>query len=328
MASVDVQDLAARIRAGSVPALARGLSWIESEGERGQALSEELYPYTGRGHVVGVTGTPGSGKSTLVRAVVRLARARGITVGVIAVDPSSPFSEGAILGDRIRMNDLSTDPGVFIRSMATRGALGGLCRAAGEAVDLMRAFGKDLVMLETVGVGQDEVEIMRIAHTTIVVNVPGLGDEIQALKAGVIEIADIHVVNKADREGADRAIAELRMALTVGIDSPDGWRPPILPCVATREEGAFALLQAVEQHYSHLKASDEMQSRELRIAEWRVLKLAQALVARTLRSPLTNQHGDVAAEIERVAQRVLSPYRCARTVLARLSAAEEASTHV
>src|SRR6266705_3316286 len=197
-----VQTLASQILEGSTNALARGLTWAESGGKRAEALSARLYPHTGRAQIVGVTGAPGSGKSTLVRGLALVARARGRTGGVIAVDPSSPFSGGAILGDRIRMNDLALDAGIFIRSMATRGALGGLCRAAADAVDLMDAAGWDLVLVETVGVGQDEVDVMRLAHSILVVSVPGLGDDVQALKAGVLEIADVHVVNKADREGA------------------------------------------------------------------------------------------------------------------------------
>ena len=328
MSLIEVENLASGIRTGSVPALARGLTWIESGGERAEALSEELYPYTGPGQIVGVTGAPGTGKSTLVCALTRLARERGITVGIVAVDPSSPFSGGSILGDRIRMNDLSTDPGVFIRSMATRGALGGLCRAAGDAVDLLRAAGRDLVILETVGVGQDEVDVMRLAHTTIVVHVPGLGDEIQALKAGIIEIADIHVVNKADREGAARNIAELRATVTMVTDSPDQRNLPILACVATREEGVSILLDEVVKHFSYLKTSGEIHIRERRIAESRVLKLVQTLVVQTVKEPLGDRNGAVGAVIERVARRDLSPYRCARALLMRASDAERASSHV
>src|SRR4030095_6614632 len=193
--SADVDTLAQRIIEGSTRALARGLTWVESGGARAEALAARLYPHTGRAQIVGVTGAPGSGKSTRARTLALVARARGRTVGVLAVDPSSPFTGGAILGDRIRMSDLALDPGVFIRSMATRGALGGLSRAAADGVDLMDAAGLGLILVETVGVGQDEVDVMRLAHTVVVVSVPGLGDDVQALKAGVLEIADLHVVN-------------------------------------------------------------------------------------------------------------------------------------
>src|SRR5216117_4553796 len=248
MMSDDVETLASQIVGGSTRALARGLTWVESGGKRAEALSAQLYPHTGRAQIVGVTGAPGSGKSTLVRALARVARARGRTVGILAVDPSSPFSGGAILGDRIRMNDLTLDPGVFIRSMATRGVLGGLCRAAADGIDVLDAAGRGLILVETVGVGQDEVDVMRVAHTVVVVSVPGLGDDVQALKAGILEIADLHVVNKTDREGADRTIAELRAMLTLMPLAEETWMPPVLGVSAAREEGIEAMADALEGH--------------------------------------------------------------------------------
>ena len=311
----EVETLAAGIVEGSPRALARGLSWAEQGGARAEALAARLYAQTGRAHVVGLTGAPGSGKSTLARALARVARARGRTVGVIAVDPSSPFSGGAILGDRIRMNDLALDPGVFIRSMATRGALGGLCRAAADAVDLMDAAGFNLVLVETVGVGQDEVDIMRLAHTVVVVSVPGLGDDIQALKAGVLEIADVHVVNKADREGADRTLAELRSMLTLVPAAADAWMPPVLGAAAAREEGIEAVADALDGHLAHLKTSGELERRRRTMVTARVLRIAQDLVAETLLGP-----GAVdadRAELERVLRRELTPHACARALLGR-----------
>ena len=311
----EVETLAAGIVEGSPRALARGLSWAEQGGARAEALATRLYAQTGRAHVVGLTGAPGGGKSTLARALARVARARGRTVGVIAVDPSSPFSGGAILGDRIRMNDLALDPGVFIRSMATRGALGGLCRAAADAVDLMDAAGYGLVLVETVGVGQDEVDIMRLAHTVVVVSVPGLGDDIQALKAGVLEIADVHVVNKADREGADRTLAELRAMLTLVPAAADAWMPPVLGASAAREEGIEAVADALDGHLSHLKTSGELERRRRTMVTARVLRIAQDLVAETLLGP-----GAVdadRAELERVLRRELTPHACARALLGR-----------
>jgi LAO/AO transport system kinase len=328
MGPADIGDLASRIRAGSIRALSRGLTWIEAGGDRAEALSEELYPYSGRAHVVGVTGAPGAGKSTLVRALARAARTQRLTVGVLAIDPSSPFSGGSMLGDRIRMNDLSADPGVFIRSMATRGALGGLCRAAAEAVDLMSAAGRDLVLVETVGVGQDEVDVMRLVHTTVVVSVPGLGDEIQALKAGIMEIADIHAVNKADREGANRIIGELRAMLTMTMPQFGDWMPPIVTCVATNEKGSAQLLEQICAHWTHLGNTGGRQVREQRIAEARVLKIAHGLVAATLARPIGTDADALRTDVARVAQRSLSPYRCARALLGRASDAEKASSHV
>ena len=330
MVSTNIKEIADGIRAGSVRSLARGLTWIEAGGERAAALSEDLYRHVGHAHVVGITGAPGAGKSTLVRALALAARAENLTVAVIAVDPSSPFTGGSILGDRIRMNDLSADPGIFIRSMATRGALGGLCRAAGEAVDLLNASGRDLILLETVGVGQDEVDVMGLAHTTVVVSVPGLGDEIQTLKAGIMEIADVHVVNKADREGANRTIGELRNMLMMSLaqTTEAAWEPPIIPCVATQEQGAHSLLEAVRKHWTFLNTTGARASRERRIAESRVLKIAQGLVAETLSRPDTKDAQALRSDLERVVQRELSPYRCARAVLVRASEAERVSSHV
>jgi LAO/AO transport system kinase len=308
-----VATLGAQVLQGSPRALARGLTWIEAGGARAEALGAQLYPHTGRAHIIGITGSPGSGKSTLARALARASRARGLTVGIIAVDPSSPFTGGAILGDRIRMTDLSLDPGVFIRSMATRGALGGLSRAAADAVDLMDAAGWNLVVVETVGVGQDEVDIMRTAHSVVVVSVPGLGDDIQTLKAGILEIADVHVVNKADRDGADRTRAELRVMLTLLPPAAGTWVPPILSCVATREEGIDPVLDALVGHMAMLKTSGELERRRMRIAEARVLKLVQELAADAVAKP----GGDGTVRLlDQVARRELTPHACARALLA------------
>ena len=321
----DVESLASQIVEGSTRALARGLTWVESGGARAEALCARLYPSTGRAQVVGLTGAPGSGKSTLARALALVARARGRTMGILAVDPSSPFTGGAILGDRIRMNDLALDPGVFIRSMATRGALGGLSRAAADAVDLMDAAGLGLVLVETVGVGQDEVDVMRLAHTIIVVSAPGLGDDVQALKAGVLEIADVHVVNKADREGADRTVAELRAMLTLLPSAEGAWIPPVLPASAARDEGIEAIADALDSHMAYQKTSGELERRRQKIVTARVLRIAQDLVAEAVLAGALGPEGAARASLlERVVRREMAPHACARALLAQ--AASRAST--
>ena len=321
----DVESLASQIVEGSTRALARGLTWVESGGARAEALCARLYPSTGRAQVVGLTGAPGSGKSTLARALALVARARGRTMGILAVDPSSPFTGGAILGDRIRMNDLALDPGVFIRSMATRGALGGLSRAAADAVDLMDAAGLGLVLVETVGVGQDEVDVMRLAHTVIVVSAPGLGDDVQALKAGVLEIADVHVVNKADREGADRTVAELRAMLMLLPSAEGAWIPPVLPASAARDEGIEAIADALDSHMAYQKTSGELERRRQKIVTARVLRIAQDLVAETVLAGALGPEGAARASLlERVVRREMAPHACARALLAQ--AASRAST--
>ena len=231
----DAAALAEGVLAGRVPDVARAISWAESGDARFPSLLAAIFPTTGRARVTGLTGSPGAGKSTLTAALARRARARGRKVGIVAVDPSSPFSGGAILGDRIRMQDLYTDPGVLIRSMATRGHLGGLARATADAVDVLDAAGFDEVLVETVGVGQDEVEVFRLAESCVVVLTPGMGDDIQAIKAGLMEVADLFVVNKADRDGADRVVQEILQMLELG--EHGAWIPPVVKTVATTGAG-------------------------------------------------------------------------------------------
>lgn len=276
-----MHQLTNSLLAGNRRALARVISQVEDGGPEAHGLLAALYPHTGRAHIVGVTGAPGTGKSTLVNALAKAYRAAGLTVGVIAVDPTSPFSGGALLGDRVRMRDLAGDPGVFIRSMATRGSLGGLARATADVITVLDAAGFDRVLVETVGVGQAEVDIASAAHTTIVVEAPGLGDEVQAIKAGVLEIADLFAVNKADRDGADHTVLALQMMQGLapapaghhgasrqtghaapGPQPDGGWLPPITKTTALRGEGVAVLCDWVERHAAYLGATGQLARRE------------------------------------------------------------------
>ncbi len=252
--------LAKRLLEANRRALARAISLVENDGGEAHQLLREVYPHAGRAHVVGVTGPPGGGKSTLVNQMARRFRQQGRTVGIVAVDPTSPFSGGALLGDRVRMRDLAGDPGVFVRSMATRGSMGGLAQATGDVVTLLDAAGFDMVLVETVGAGQVEVDIAREAHTTILVEVPGLGDEVQTIKAGLMEIADIFAVNKADHAGADQTV----QALMVMLDSDrsvKAWTPPIVKTIALHGDGVAELVEAIDSHRAYLQEADRMVDR-------------------------------------------------------------------
>jgi LAO/AO transport system kinase len=271
-----------RILAGDPRAVARAISKVEDGADGAAALMKAVFPHTGRGLVVGVTGSPGAGKSSLVDKLAGLYRARGERVGIVAVDPSSPFSGGAILGDRIRMQALGLDPGVFIRSMATRGNLGGLARATVDAVAILDAAGYEKVVVETVGVGQDEVEIVKTADVSVVVLVPGMGDDIQAIKAGIMEIGDVFVINKADRDGVLRTEKELEALLSLA-ERPDGWSPPIVKTVATENKGIEELAAAVESYREFQRSSPGAHGRRGAVARWRILELLrERLLARSL----------------------------------------------
>jgi LAO/AO transport system kinase len=256
----DLATITTGLLAGRTRALAQAISLVESHDAKAAKLLAEIYPQTGKARLVGITGSPGAGKSTLVAAMTKYYRGQGKRVGIIAVDPTSPFTGGAILGDRIRMSELYTDRGVFIRSMATRGFLGGVAKATNDVVDLLDAAGFDLVLVETVGVGQDEVEVVRTVQTNVVVLVPGMGDDIQAIKAGIMEIGDVFVVNKADRPGADKTVTEVTMMMSL-VEEHGDWVPPIVKTVASKSQGIAELDAALETHYQHLTASGELDRR-------------------------------------------------------------------
>ncbi|HEX8282613.1 MAG TPA: methylmalonyl Co-A mutase-associated GTPase MeaB [Pyrinomonadaceae bacterium] len=279
---MSVAQLIEKVLAGEPRAVARAISVVE-DGVAGAAeLMRGVFPQTGRGLVVGITGSPGAGKSSLVDKLAGLYRARGERVGIVAVDPSSPFSGGAILGDRIRMQALGLDPGVFIRSMATRGNLGGLARATVDAVAILDAAGYQKVVVETVGVGQDEVEIVKTADVSVVVLVPGMGDDIQAIKAGIMEIGDVFVINKADRDGVLRTEKELEALLSLA-HRPDMWMPPIVKTVATENKGVEELAAAIESYREFQQTSSGARGRRGAVARWRILELLrERLLARAL----------------------------------------------
>lgn len=278
-----MNEVAARVLEGEQASVARVIRWLEDGDARGFEALRALYPKGGRAHLVGITGPPGAGKSTLVDGLVADFRAAGSKVAVVAVDPSSPFSGGALLGDRVRMHRHASDPGVFIRSMATRGRLGGLARTSFDACAVLDAAGYEVVMLETVGVGQDELEVVDLAHTTIVVNVPGFGDEVQALKAGILEVGDIHVLNKADRAGADQTERQLATMLHMRLPSPDGWQTPLLRSVASSGEGIASLAAACNRHRAHIRCCgawrDKEGQRAERILDGRIGALALERIA-------------------------------------------------
>lgn len=308
----DVPDLVERARRGEARAVARLISLVESgaDGDAGaadlRAVAAALAPHAGRAHVVGLTGPPGVGKSTSTSVLVGALRARGRRVGVLAVDPSSPFSGGALLGDRVRMGEHATDDGVFIRSMATRGHLGGLAWATPQALRVLDAAGCDVVLVETVGVGQSEVEVVALADTTVVLLAPGMGDGVQAAKAGILEIADVFVVNKADRDGAAQTVRDLRHMMSLDGADGGGWQRPVVPTVAARGEGVGDLVTALDAHREWMDAGGERTRRRLARAEAEI----QAITLERVRTRIGDRSG-----LPRLAERVvageLDPYAAA-----------------
>ncbi len=290
------------------------VSLIEDEDAAAADLVRDIFPHTGRAYLVGVTGPPGAGKSTLVDRLTAHLRTEGHSIGVLAVDPTSPFTGGAVLGDRVRMNAHASDSGVFIRSMATRGHLGGLSRATADAALVLDAAGKDIVIIETVGVGQDEVDIIRTADVSIVTLVPGTGDDVQALKAGIMEIADIFVVNKADRDGADRLVSAVEANLALHPYGSEEWRPPIVKTVATTGAGIADLELAIKNFRTH--AGDRQADRRKTRSAYRLRELvSQRFMSHLERDVLAE--GEFDAIVERIAVRDLDPYTAARDLLKR-----------
>lgn len=307
-------ELADRVRSGDPVSVARAISLVERREPGVNELLAELHHHAGRAHVLGITGAAGSGKSTLVSALTTAYRASGRTVGIIAVDPSSVFSGGAILGDRIRMSPQSGDSGVFIRSIATRGALGGLSRAALDAIMVLDAAGKDVIVLETVGVGQAEVDVISAAQSVAVVSVPGMGDDVQAIKAGLLEIADVHVVNKADREGAQKVAAELRDMLRLSKREPRQWNVPIQQTVAATGGGIGELVERFDEHLRWMSGNGELQRRARRNTATRIRWLAEELVLDRLRPG----RPDFDRAVDEVAAKRDDPVTAARQLVAQL----------
>jgi LAO/AO transport system kinase len=306
-------DLAAEIIKGNHRAIARAISLVENNRGAAQETMKKIFPHTGESLVIGVTGSPGSGKSTLVDQMIGLLRKKQKRIGIVAVDPSSPFSGGAILGDRIRMMEHSVDPEVFIRSMATRGHLGGLAKATGEAISILEAAGKDIILVETVGVGQDEVEVVKLADIVLVILTPGTGDEIQVFKAGIMEIADIFVLNKADSPGAERMERQLRAVLDLGL--AEKVIPPVVKTVATKGEGVKSLLDEIERLVAS-KNKEFLASRKKRLISWMLRDIINEKIYQDVSRHIPSSEFENL--VERIYKRETDPYTVADEILGRL----------
>jgi LAO/AO transport system kinase len=310
----DLQVLISSLRSGDPRALARAISTVENRVPGWSDLLKALFPHTGRARVIGLTGAPGAGKSTLVDQLAKLYRKQNSTVGIIAVDPTSPYTGGAILGDRIRMQDHFSDPGIYIRSMATRGSLGGLARTTADVTSVLDASGRDVILVETVGVGQDEVEIVRLADITVVILVPGMGDDVQTIKAGIMEIADIFVINKSDREGAERVEREIR-ALQSLAARRDGWTPPIVKTVASEGVGVAELADVIAEYDAYLQKENLALKKSVENWQERLVDMLRDAMLEKAREQFDNGHlARLAAEI---AEHKRDPYTLVEEIAAK-----------
>lgn len=306
-------ELVERALGGDRRSLSRLITLVEADRREARPALQQVYSHTGRAQIVGITGSPGVGKSTLTDRLIQSFRNTGRTVGVIAVDPSSPFTGGAILGDRVRMNERTLDPGVFIRSLATRGSLGGLSRATGDVIKVLDACNFDVIIVETVGTGQAEVDIVQLAQTTVVVVVPGLGDDIQAIKAGILEIADVFAINKADLPGHQRTMAEIQMMLELGQTERD-WRPPLVSTIARDSSGVDELRQKIDEHYGFLRQTGRLQERQRTLVEREIMEI----VTRTLSDEalgLARGDGRLEQLVDQAVRRETTPFEAAETIV-------------
>jgi LAO/AO transport system kinase len=313
--SHDIQGWINQLRAGDPRALARAISAVENRAPESSELLKALFPHSGHARILGLTGPPGAGKSTLVDQLARHYRKHKRTVGIIAVDPTSPYTGGAILGDRIRMQDHFSDPGIYIRSMATRGSLGGLAQSTADVATVLDASGRDLIMIETVGVGQDEVDVVRLADITVVILVPGMGDDVQTIKAGIMEIADIFVINKSDHEGAERVEREIRALQSLAVRS-DNWTPPIVKTIATDGTGIGELAEAIEIYERYLKSEDLVLKRQIQNWQDRLIEMLRQALLEKAREQMGD--GNLTRYAAEIAEHKRDPYTLVEEITEKL----------